>query len=287
MADFQALRDTLKALPVYGIIDDVIRDVSAGHVTVVAASTGSGKSMLLPSALADVVEEQVVVLVPRRFLATDAAYNVAELSNIPIGEQVGYALGQMDGESSQRSAQTRLLYCTYGYALSSGLINKARLLVLDEVHEADEYISLTRAILRERKAKNPDLRILEMSATVDAPAQARYWESIAKTAVHVVEGQTLACDHVHEFPMLAGDAGRSIEEIAISLLEQGRKGIVVFRPGVKEVEASVAEIKEKLAKLGLRDVETDGIHGGTPSDERRAARKAPAPGGRKILSARM
>jgi len=160
MADFQALRDTLTALPVYGIIDDVVRDVRAGRVTVVAASTGSGKSMLLPSALADAGDEQVVVLVPRRFLATDAAYNVAELSHVPIGDQVGYALGQMDGESSQRSAQTRLLYCTYGYALSSGLINKARMLVLDEVHEADEYISLARAILRERKTRDPHLQLL-------------------------------------------------------------------------------------------------------------------------------
>ena len=283
MADFQPLREKLKALPVHSIIDAVVKDVDAGKVTVVAASTGSGKSMLLPGALADTLHERVVVLVPRRFLATDAAYNVAELSGTPIGDKVGYALGHLDGESSQRSENTTLLYCTYGYALSSGLINKARIVVLDEVHEADEYISLARAILRIRKTKSTDLRILEMSATVDARAQARYWEDIAATAVHVVEGQQLACDVVHESPMLAGNNGRTIEDIAVSLLGQGRKGIVVFRPGVKEVENSVITIKALLAKLNLNHVDVVGILGGTPSDERQLARKAPLLGRCKII----
>ena len=283
MTDFQLLRDKLAALPVYGVIDPVVRDVLAGKVTVVAASTGSGKSMMLPGALADASDHQIVVLAPRRFLAVDAAFNVAELAGIKIGDKVGYALGQMDGESSLRSHETKLLYCTYGYAISSGLINKAKTIVLDEVHEADEHISLARAILRERKTANPALRILEMSATVDAPAQARYWQDIAKTSTHAVAGKALACDVIHESTMLAGNKDRTAEEIAISLLEQNRKGIVVFRPGVKEVENSVLTLKKQLSDKGMRDVDVVGIHGGTPSDERRAARRAPEKGRRKII----
>ena len=284
MADFQSLRDKLAALPVYSLIDPVTRDVSAGLVTVVAASTGSGKSMMLPGALADSSSHQIVVLAPRRFLAIDAAYNVAELASLTLGDEVGYALGQMDGESSQRSHVTKLLYCTYGYAISSGLINKAETIVLDEVHEADEQISLARAILRQRKTADKKLRILEMSATVDAPAQARYWHPIAETAVHIVEGQTLSCDILHESPMQSGNKDRTAEQIILDLLTtQNRKGIVLFRPGVREVETSVAELKKLLAGQGITDTETVAIHGGTPADERRAARAAPTPGKRKII----
>lgn len=283
MADFELLRNKLSALPVYNIIEPVIRNVIAGLVTVVAASTGSGKSMILPGALADVSDHQIIVLAPRRFLAIDAAFNVAELSGIKIGDKVGYALGQMDGESSQRSRETRLLYCTYGYALSSGLINKAETIVLDEVHEADEHISLTRAILRERKIANPALRILEMSATVDAEAQARYWQDIARTAIHAVEGQALAHDLLHESTVLAGNKSRTAEDIVINLLEQKRKGIVVFRPGVREVETSVTTLKKLLIEKKIHGVEVVGIHGGTPSDQRRVARRAPEPGKRKII----
>jgi HrpA-like RNA helicase len=283
MADFQLLRDKLAALPVHSVIDAVVRDVLAGKVTVVAASTGSGKSMMLPSALADISDHRVVVLAPRRFLAIDAAFNVAELAGIKIGEKVGYALGQMDGESSLRSHATRLLYCTYGYAISSGLIKKAETIVLDEVHEADEQISLARAILRERKIIMPDLRILEMSATVDVRSQARYWHDIATTAIHAVEGRALECEVLHESIVLAGNKDRTAEEIAISLLEQTRKGIVMFRPGVREVESTVGLLKQMLMDKGVRDVDVIGIHGGTPSDERRTARSAPAVGRRKII----
>lgn len=283
MADFQLMRDKLAALPVHAVINPVMRDVLAGKVTVVAASTGSGKSMMLPGALADISDHQIVVLAPRRFLAIDAAFNVAELAGIKIGEKVGYALGQMDGESSLRTHETRLLYCTYGYAISSGLINKAQTIVLDEVHEADEQMSLARAILRERKILTPDLRLLEMSATVDAHAQARYWQDIAATAIHAVEGNALECDVLHESTMLAGNKDRMAEEIVLSLLDQARKGIVLFRPGVKEVEGSVTLLKKMLMETGLHDVDVVGIHGSTPSDERRMARSAPAAGRRKII----
>jgi len=283
MADFQLLRDKLAALPVHTVIEPVVRDVCAGVVTVVAASTGSGKSMMLPGALADMSDHQIAVLVPRRFLAIDAAFNVAELANVKIGEKVGYALGQMDGESSQRSHETRVLYCTYGYAISSGLINKAATVVLDEVHEADEHISLARAILRKRKAANAALRILEMSATVDADAQARYWADIAPTSVHAIKGSALACDVLHESTMLSGNKDRSAEEIVFSLLAQDRKGIVLFRPGVREVETAVSVLKKMALDAGLTDVDIVGIHGGTPSDQRRVARRSPDNGKRKII----
>ena len=284
MPYFHLLRDKLAALPVHGIIDPVVEDVRAGRVTLVAARTGSGKSMILPGALADLSDHPVVVFAPRRFLALDAAFNVAELAEVKIGEAVGYALGQLDGESSQRSRDTRLLYCTYGYGISSGLINKAHTIVLDEVHEADTHISLARAILRARKIQNPGLRLLEMSATIDAQMQARYWQDVAQTAIHAVESVAMPCDVTHESTRLAGNKERRAEDIALSLLsDQGRKGVVLFRPGVREVETSVETLQQKLCEQNILDVEVVGIHGGTPSDERRIARRAPAAGKRKII----
>lgn len=315
---FQSLRDTLKALPVHSVIGDVVKDVLESKVTVLAAPTGSGKSMLLPSALADAGDDQVVVLVPRRFLATDAACNVAELSGAELGEEVGFALGQVNGERSMHGPDTKLLFCTYGYALRSGLINKARTIVLDEVHEGDEHISLARAVLHQRKRKDPGLRILEMSATVNAEAQAAFWKDIAPTSVHHAESLKPACDLIHESPMLAGNNGRTIEQVVVDLLENGAgdrrwhasadpatdneaedyakmleqfgnvsgkgcNGIAVFRGGVKEVETTVANLQRLLQSSGIRHVEVVGIHGSTPSDERRAARLPPKKGWRKII----
>lgn len=320
MTVFQPLRDTLKDLPVHGIIADVVKDVLVGAVTVVAARTGSGKSMMLPSALADAGDDQVVVLVPRRFLATDAACNVAELSGTTLGQEVGFALGQVNDEISLHVPDTTLLFCTYGYALRSGLINRAKTIVLDEVHEGDEHISLARAVLHNRKKREADLRILEMSATVNAARQASFWNDIATTHIHEAKGSEHACDLVHESPIRAGNKDRCIEQVVIGLLEgEGREtagmgevardsktpatdefaamfeaseqvkkphgsgGIAVFRGGVKEVENTVTELKKLLLAEGITKVEVVGIHSGTPSDERRAARRPPAEGWRKII----
>ena len=287
MAVFQPLRDKLSALPVHAIIPDVLRDVLANIVTVVAAPTGSGKSMMLPSALADAVDEQVVVLVPRRFLATDAACNVAELSDTKLGNEVGFALGQVNGEKSLHVPSTRLLFCTYGYALRSGLINTAKNIVLDEVHEGDEHISLARGVLHTRKTHEPTLRILEMSATVNAPAQASFWKDIATTTIHLAEGGKPTCILLQESPMRAGNQDRTIEQVVISLLQgetgQARNGIAVFRGGIKEVENSVLDLKRHLQIHRIANVEVVGIHGSTPSHERRAARLPPAEGKRKVI----
>ncbi len=325
MACFETLRATLRDLPVHRIIADVVKDVLFGTVTIVAARTGSGKSMMLPSALADALDDQVVVLVPRRFLATDAACNVAELSGTTLGQQVGFALGQVNDEISLHVPDTKLLFCTYGYALRSGLINRASTIVLDEVHEGDEHISLARAVLHTRKKREAGLRILEMSATVNAARQASFWSDIAPTAIHEAHGSEHACDLIHESPMRAGNQDRTIEAVVIGLLEgdgqerelirhtdthqatetpllasgnefaaifeasmhatanHGSKGIALFRGGVKEVENSVVEITRLLQAEGITKVEVVGIHSGTPSDERRAARRAPKEGWRKII----
>lgn len=278
---FETVCDTLKNLPVTAVAQNVVQSVLQKKVTILAAPTGSGKSMIVPAQLADATGEQVVVLVPRRFLATDAASNVAQLAGTELGANVGYAIGEMAGEKSKFSDQTKLLFVTYGYAISSGLINRAQNIVLDEVHEASEDISLARAILHERKQQDPDLRLLEMSATVDASRQRAYWQDVAETATHEVEGQSLACE---ERRMTPGRDGSSIAQTAIDLIQhEGRKGIAIFRSGIKDVEKTVEELQSAVKRAHLGNVKIVQVYGGTPADERAQARKAPEPGHCKII----
>lgn len=280
MAAFSKVFETLKSLPVAGAAPHVVQSLQQNNVTVLAAPTGSGKSMLVPAMLADATDEQVVVLVPRRFLATDAAKNVAAMAHTELGNEVGFAIGQMAGEQSRFSDKTKLLFVTYGYAISSGLINTAKHIVLDEVHEAAEDISLARAILHERKKADPDLRLLEMSATVNAADQAGYWEGVARTAVHQVKGSTLSYDERQQNP---GD-DRTIAQTAGDLIEkEDRKGIAVFCPGIKEVERTAEELEAEFQRRGIKQVEVVTITGSSDEDERNQARLPPKPGWRKVI----
>lgn len=281
MARFARVTETLSHLPVMPVAEGVVRDVMAGHVTVLAAPTGSGKSMIVPSMIADASDEPVIVLMPRRFLAVDAASNVAQLADVALGDSVGYAVGKMAGDASRKAKHTPLVFMTYGYAIASGAINKAHTIVLDEVHERAEDISLARAILHARKKREPALRLLEMSATVDARKQAGYWSDVATTSIHNAAGAAMPCDERSEMPQ---DTKRTLEEATIDLItREGRKGIVVFRPGIKEIENTVETLKTFAAKAGIRNLEIASIYSGTPPDERRAAKQPPKPGHVKIL----
>ena len=280
--DFHKVREILKDLPVAKVANDVVKSVMKGDVTILAAPTGSGKSMMMPAELAEATQEQVIVLVPRRFLATDAATNVAQMADSEVGTDVGYAIGRMAGESSKKTEDSKVIFMTYGYAISSGIIDTAKNIVLDEVHEADEHMSLARSILFDRKAVEPDLHLLEMSATINAEKQAKHWSDVAKTDIHSVEGQRLVCEERHQKP--SKDEKHSIPQTAIDLLtKEHRNGIAIFRSGVKEVQDTAHEIEEMLRAKGIRNVEVVQIYSDTLPNEKRRARAEPKPGGRKII----
>lgn len=278
---FVGVEEKLKDLPVNKVVDDVIDSVKAEKVTVLTAETGSGKTLIASSKLADASDEQVVVLVPRRFLAINAAQTIAELSGTEIGKEVGYAIGRQSGDLSKFSPDTKLVFATYGYALSSNLLKTAKTIVLDEVHEKGVSTSLARAIIHERLKTDKNLKVLEMSATLDAEAQAGYWKNIGgkETKTIHAEGKSFDCDCVHD------DRG-SVVENALELItdpEKNRKGIAVFLPGVGEVKTAASNIQKKLEEEGITNVEISTIYADMTAQEREKALEKPAEGNRKIL----
>lgn len=277
--DFAKAIEKLKELPVAEVAGDVVDSVKNGKVSILTAETGSGKTLLANSMLADAVDEQVVVLVPRRFLAINAAEAIADLAEVELGEEVGFAVGQQAGDKSQFSPNTKLLFATYGYALSSGLLETANIIVADEVHEAGVDTSLARALLHKRMAHDPKLKVAEMSATLNAKKQAGFWEDIASTAIHHADGKAFPCENRHVNPKQ-----RSVENTALDLIQnEGRKGIAIFRPGVGEVEGTVEKLREMCQKNGLTNVEVEGIYGDMDMEEREQATRPPAEGNVKII----
>ena len=168
--------NVLRDLPVKEIADEVIDGVQKG-VQIVSSPTGSGKTLTIPAKWADNLPEgqRVVVLVPRRFLAINAAETVAELSNTSLGKEVGYAVGSQGGDEPLYDKNSKIVFMTYGYAVSSGTLMYENNIVLDEVHEAAMDISIVKALLQNRKKEDPSLNIIEMSATIDLNKQTGYW----------------------------------------------------------------------------------------------------------------
>ena len=99
----------------------------------IEAPTGSGKSLFIPYFLSKHCKGRVVVLQPRRIAALALAQFSAKLHGEPCGKTVGYQFRQ----ESCKSADTRILFQTYGNFLQELLHSKldADWVVFDEYHE--------------------------------------------------------------------------------------------------------------------------------------------------------
>ena len=251
------LRNLLAAppdLPVTAGLPALVEALRTHRVAVVQAPPGTGKTTLVPPAVAGVVQGRVVVTQPSRIAARAAARRLAHLLGEPVGETVGYAV-RGDRRTSRR---TRVEVVTTGLLLrriqhDPELVGVGAV-VLDEVHERHLDADLTLALLVDVRANlREDLSLVAMSATIEAERTAALLAGDAggapvvrvPGALHPV--QTVWC------PLPAGvrrTDERGItpafhDHVAATVRRAllGHEGdVLVFVPGVAEVEATVRRL---------------------------------------------
>ncbi|WP_280344770.1 ATP-dependent helicase HrpB [Nocardia neocaledoniensis] len=159
----------LPDLPVRPALGEIVETLTGRGVAVLVAPPGTGKTTLVPLALAAATEGRIVVAEPRRLAARAAAARMAGLLGEKVGETVGYAV-RGDRKVGPR---TRVEVVTSGL-LVRRLQNDPELpgvdtVVLDECHERHLDADLLLALLLDaRSGLRPDLRVLATSATVAA-----------------------------------------------------------------------------------------------------------------------
>lgn len=166
------LRNLLAAppdLPVTAGLAALVEALHTRGVAVVHAPPGTGKTTLVPPAVAGVVAGRVVVTQPSRIAARAAARRLAHLLGEPVGETVGYSV-RGDRRSSRR---TRVEIVTTGLLLRriqhDPELAGVGAVVLDEVHERHLDADLTLALLIDVRANlRDDLSLVAMSATIEA-----------------------------------------------------------------------------------------------------------------------
>jgi len=173
------------------------------RVVLVTGATGCGKTTQIPQFILEEApsEAKVVVAQPRRLAATGVAGRVAaERGETKPGEgSVGYVVR---GDVAM-SKSTRLMFCTTGVLLrqlqSEGALDCITHIIVDEVHERHLDSDILLGILKEQLKKKKHLRVVLMSATMDADRFAAYWGSNTPRMfipgfTHPVEDYTL--EHV-------------------------------------------------------------------------------------------
>jgi ATP-dependent helicase HrpB len=263
-------------LPIDAVLPELLATLDRHSQAVLQAPPGAGKTTRVPLALLDAgTPGRILMLEPRRLAARAAAERMAETLGEPVGRTVGY---RMRGESKV-SPDTRIEVLTEGI-LSRMLQDAPDLpgvgaLLFDEFHERSLAADLGLALaLESRAALRPDLRLLVMSATLDAQPVADLMGAPVVTA----EGRAFPV----ELRWLRRPLGDTLIETATAAaireaLETVPGDILAFLPGEGEIRRTQALLDD------LTGVAVLPLYGALPSDAQRAA-LLPAPTRKVVLA---
>ncbi|XP_058205318.1 DExH-box ATP-dependent RNA helicase DExH1 isoform X2 [Rhododendron vialii] len=178
----KALQSFREKLPAFKVRSEFLKAVAENQVLVVSGETGCGKTTQLPQfILEDEISAlrgancNIICTQPRRISAISVAARISSERGESLGESVGYQIRL----ESKCSAQTRLLFCTTGVLIrrlvqDPDLTGVSHLLV-DEIHERGMNEDFLLIILHDLLPRRPDLRLVLMSATINADLFSKYF----------------------------------------------------------------------------------------------------------------
>jgi len=251
----------MSALPVDAILPEIIDSLRLRPNLVIVAAPGAGKTTRVPPALLGMVSGEVVVLEPRRIAARLAARRVAWERDEAVGETVGYQIRFEEAVGPR----TRLRFVTEGILtrrlLSDPLLKGVDAVVLDEFHERHLESDLALALLKRLRRTRPELRIVVMSATLDAEAVATYLGDcpILRSTGTLFD---LSITHLPYSP----DPLEVQVKNAVELLVGGEHSgdILTFLPGAVEIRRAMRACDAVARRVGLLVLP---LHGSLPPKE--------------------
>ena len=232
------------SLPIWQIHSDIVGLLRSGNRLVLVAPTGSGKTTQVPQMLLDAGlagDKKIIVLQPRRVAARTVAARVAWERQGRLGDEVGYQIRFDD----VTSLGTRICFVTEGILLrwlqDDRTLADVGIILFDEFHERNLLSDVALALVKQiQQSQRPDLKMVVMSATLDAEPVADYLQGEKACPILISEGQSFPV----EIRYLDGHDERPITEQAADALERivnsnDPGDVLIFMPGMGEINATI------------------------------------------------
>jgi len=258
----------------------------SSQILVFVGETGSGKTTQIPQFvlfddLPHFDNKLVACTQPRRVAAMSVAQRVANEMDVQLGEEVGYSIRFEDVTSSK----TILKYMTDGMLLREAMhdhnLTRYSCIILDEAHERTLATDILMGLLKEVAIRRPDLKIVIMSATLDAQKFQRYFNDAPLLAV---PGRT----HPVEI-FYTPEPERDYVEAALRTVLQihgtePEGDVLLFLTGEEEIEDACRKIRleadEMIREADAGPLEVYPLYGSLPPQQQQKIFD-PAPPSRK------
>ncbi|KAI8355119.1 P-loop containing nucleoside triphosphate hydrolase protein [Choanephora cucurbitarum] len=255
---YLAMKEKRYQLPISAYRDQILELLQEHQVIIISGETGCGKSTQVPQFLAEHLllgsnrPGSVICTQPRRISAISIANRVSvEMGDPSTGSRqamVGYQIRL----ESKMSPENVLFFCTTGILLrrleSDKYLDGVSFVVVDEVHERTMESDFLLIILKRLCRVRPDLKVILMSATVEADRFSRYFH---QCPVLAVPGRTFPV-HVQYLEDVIESTGYVIEEDSPYALNRYR-----FRKEKGHVQVSGQHGSTQRVNYELFEEDTD------------------------------
>ncbi len=256
-------------LPIDHFIPEILEKMKTENNLIITAAPGAGKTTRLPPALLTAVKGKILVLEPRRMAAIAAAHRIAEENNWTVGEEVGFQVRF----NNKTTSNTRLIFMTEALLARQMIqdpeLKNVDIVILDEFHERSLHVDLTLGLMHELQELGRHIKIIVMSATLDAEKISHYLDD---ANILSIPGKLYPLEVRHQKTSQLLRTQHSFYENLIQLVKQAQsetlKDILVFLPGIAEIEKAK---KNLLTWAENKKIELIILHGSLPIEAQRKA----------------
>ncbi|KAI0065225.1 P-loop containing nucleoside triphosphate hydrolase protein [Artomyces pyxidatus] len=301
-AQYKKILDDRKKLPVFSQMEEFYNMFSKHQIIVMVGETGSGKTTQIPqfvaySDLPHTKGKLVACTQPRRVAAMSVAKRVADEMDVPLGKQVGYSIRF---EDMTEPGTTFLKYMTDGMLLREAMndpdLNRYSTIILDEAHERTLATDILMGLLKSLAKRRADLKIIIMSATLDALKFQKYFTIDDPAPLFKVPGRTHPVEIFYTQEPEPDYVEASIRTVLMIHRAEEPGDVLLFLTGEEEIEDACRKIKLEADDLTNQDPDSVGplvcipLYSSLPPQQQQrifdpppAPRSPDGPPGRKVI----